>query len=461
MIVCLVGLLGVGILLVLGRKEELPKKMDVPKGQMLFYRAAGFVQRKLQRSSRKKSGDLFEIGRAANVIMILFTGLVLTAAGQMILTGKSRLIDSYTVERPQKGQGSRRRQFQVTIGEELETEPMEIVIKEREYTLLEKQKFLDEALSALPNVILGKNSSPDDVKEKVELPAKLAEDKVHVQWTLDPADLLDEQGNVVREISEEGELLQLHADLECEGETAFYEGVLRLMPPRYSAREKLVREVEKSVADAQQQSAREEVMNLPKEAAGETLTWSEKPQSVEGPGIVLTIAAAFGIWAALGREQESKKELRSRQLLLDYPAILFQLSMLLNAGMTMQNAFCKMALDYRNRKKGQVRYACEEMLVSYYEMQSGIPEARAYENFGKRCNENVYIRLGSMLSGNLQKGSQGLAKILQEEAAFSMEERRQLAKKLGEEAGTKLLMPMALMLLIVLVILMAPALLAF
>ena len=118
-------------------------------------------------------------------------------------------------------------------------------------------------------------------------------------------------------------------------------------------------------------------------------------------------------------------------------------------------------MEYRNRKKKKKHYAYEEMVSTYYEMQSGISEARAYENFGKRCGESVYIKLGSMLSGNLQKGSEGLAKLLQEEADLSMEERRRMAKKLGEEAGTKMLAPMMLMLLIVLVILMVPALIAF
>ena len=42
-----------------------------------------------------------------------------------------------------------------------------------------------------------------------------------------------------------------------------------------------------------------------------------------------------------------------------------------------------------------------------------------------------------------------------------MEERRNLAKKLGEQAGTKLLFPMMLMLLVVMVILMVPAMMSF
>jgi len=42
-----------------------------------------------------------------------------------------------------------------------------------------------------------------------------------------------------------------------------------------------------------------------------------------------------------------------------------------------------------------------------------------------------------------------------------MEERKSLARKLGEEAGTKLLLPMLLMLILVIVILMVPAILSF
>ena len=54
-----------------------------------------------------------------------------------------------------------------------------------------------------------------------------------------------------------------------------------------------------------------------------------------------------------------------------------------------------------------------------------------------------------------------MLKILEVEAVESFEERKELAKRIGEEAGTKLLFPMILMLLIVLVIVIVPAFLSF
>jgi hypothetical protein len=60
----------------------------------------------------------------------------------------------------------------------------------------------------------------------------------------------------------------------------------------------------------------------------------------------------------------------------------------------------------------------------------------------------------------LRKGTKGLTGLLNIEAIQAYEERKIRAKRLGEEAGTKLLLPMFLMLTVVLVIVIMPAFLA-
>ena len=90
-------------------------------------------------------------------------------------------------------------------------------------------------------------------------------------------------------------------------------------------------------------------------------------------------------------------------------------------------------------------------------MDSGVTESQSYENFGRRCDIQVYIRFGALLSQNLRKGTKGLSQLLKLESMQAFEERKARAKRLGEEAGTKLLLPMFLMLAIVLVIVIVPA----
>ena len=69
----------------------------------------------------------------------------------------------------------------------------------------------------------------------------------------------------------------------------------------------------------------------------------------------------------------------------------------------------------------------------------------------------AYVRLGALLSQNLRKGTKGLTQLLKTEALQAFEDRKANARRRGEEAGTKLLLPMFLMLSVVLVIVIVPA----
>ena len=46
------------------------------------------------------------------------------------------------------------------------------------------------------------------------------------------------------------------------------------------------------------------------------------------------------------------------------------------------------------------------------------------------------------MSQNLRKGTRGLTELLEREAEDAFEQRKNLAKKAGEEAGTKLMIPL-------------------
>ena len=66
-----------------------------------------------------------------------------------------------------------------------------------------------------------------------------------------------------------------------------------------------------------------------------------------------------------------------------------------------------------------------------------------------------------MLLQNRQKGNDKLLTMLQNEAEKAFAERQRRARITGNEAGTKLLMPMAMMLVVVLMIVLFPAVVSF
>ena len=146
-------------------------------------------------------------------------------------------------------------------------------------------------------------------------------------------------------------------------------------------------------------------------------------------------------------------EYRETELRLDYPEMLEQFILLMGAGLTIRGAWQKIALEYQKKYESgnrKYRFVYEEMLVTIRELESGMSERKAYELFGKRTGILAYMRFSTLLVQNLRKGSADLLRLLEYEAVDAFRERKEHAKKLGEEASTKLLMPMLLMLVVVL-----------
>lgn len=91
------------------------------------------------------------------------------------------------------------------------------------------------------------------------------------------------------------------------------------------------------------------------------------------------------------------------------------------------------------------------------EMDNGRGEIKAYQEFSERCDVQPYRKLVALLIAGQRVGSRRLMERLNEEADRVFAERKNAARRLGEEAGTKMLLPMMMMLIIVMGIVMAPA----
>ena len=211
-------------------------------------------------------------------------------------------------------------------------------------------------------------------------------------------------------------------------------------------------QIKEAVLEQEKSTRKNNSFTLPTEVEGRKLTWSQK-RNYTGLYVIFlgVMISVFLVY----REQEEKKKLqiqKQEELVRSYPAVVSKLNMLLGTGMTIRNAWEKIVLSCEG--KGIVY---EEMGIALNEMRSGISEGEAYERFGKRCGLTTYMKLGALLSQNLRKGSKGIADLLKVESIQAFENRKSIAKQRGEEAGTKLLMPMMGMLAVVLIMVMVPA----
>ena len=199
-------------------------------------------------------------------------------------------------------------------------------------------------------------------------------------------------------------------------------------------------------------------MSLPASVDGQQVIW-KYVTDFRAVGILLlgTILAML-CYAAEGQRKKEEDKARKKQMEFDYPQLISRFTLYLGAGLPVINAWSKIVQSYEEEEKRNGRREIyEEMAYTMHEISSGASESECYERFGERCGLTKYRKFGTLLSQNLKKGSRGISELLKQEAFQAFEERKDFAKKLGEEAGTKMLAPMFLMLGVVLVIIVVPA----
>ena len=391
----------------------------------------------------------------------LFFGTVLLSLAVVASVGKPKAEERYQMKRPSYGEGNLETEVEALVEGESERLAVPITVKERQYTQQELSELFAAYEERLPELILGDNESLDQVRSPLSLPDTLENGAISVSWYLEPSNYMNDQGEFEEEPPEEGSLVELCAILKYQEKEQEYRFFAKLYPREKTSGERLGQRLAEEAAREEERDPTAGEVLLPEEIDGKKIQWMTPGTPIVPLGAALLFVM---IWYLLTKDEKKLKEkveFRRRQMIMDYPMILYKMSMLLGAGMTIQGAFRKIAFHYKETRGNELHYAYEEMLNACYQMEKGTGEAAAYENFGQNCQDLRYIKFGSMLSQNLKKGSKGLSELLMREASLGMEERRNLARRMGEEAGVKLLLPMMLMLVLVMVILIVPSVLAF
>ncbi|MBP3200548.1 MAG: type II secretion system F family protein [Lachnospiraceae bacterium] len=165
---------------------------------------------------------------------------------------------------------------------------------------------------------------------------------------------------------------------------------------------------------------------------------------------------------AKDKEKEKEKiKRRIRLLELDFSQIISKILLYVSSGMTIRNSMIRLAEQYQKMmakdEKQEKRVAYEELVIVKNKLASGYSEIGAYEDMAKNINMRSYTRFLNIIIQSIKNGNKELKNILNMEVQDALYERKQNAKKLGEEAATKLVLPLMLMLSVIMVVIMVPA----
>lgn len=402
-----------------------------------------------------KKKQMVEIG--------LVFALLLLGAAYMEYTDRE-LGSSGEITRNAYGEGSREVGLVLNADTVAEDYSYTLTVEEVHVTEEEARQLFEEAEQEINDTFPDEGQTLDHVSGKVHMEESYVGGKVSAEWYLGSYAYLDYDGNAMEEkIPKEGVMLAAEAALTCGNYKESYQFSFMLYPKDLSDVEELVGEID-SYFDVQQSQEGVEVLTLPESVDGVTLRWGEASEHLTLK--ILLLEGLILVLLPLGMRSRAKAAEKKRQeeLMLDYPEIVSKFNVLVGSGMTIKQTWNTISAQYINkREKNTIKksIAFEEMARTDREIQDGESERIAYQRFGERIGISSYRRLVRLLISNLQKGNRGLCEQLGQEAETAFGERRMLAKRLGEEAGTKLLFPMILMLGIVIIIIIVPAMTGF
>lgn len=438
--------------------EKIYNLVKKKQGEYFVKKQPAFDMKSLYpgRNAEEKLKDYY-VKKVAYVLCIFTVGGLFAVL--VFLKGymENVIIEEKYIARNTYGEGER--QIDVTAGyADGSKEEISLSIGERQYTDEELEELYEQATEEISKLIFTDGAKADEVRSDLCLPDFVEGFPFELQWESDNLGLVDYDGTVYNEeLSEEGEIVNLYVSFRCYEFKREYVFPVHILPPLLSKEEMRRQALNQRIEENEKKSVYEKNYTLPEQINGEPVKWEETKEN--SAGIVWAIACAAAILVYCMKDYDLHKQVMFKQeeMFDCYPEIVNRLVLYVGAGMTVRNAWRKIATEHTKSQSGQKGYIYREMLFACYEMDNGVSEPEAYERFGKRCGIQQYIKLSTLLVQNMQKGNSTMLLQLKEEAENAFSQRMDRARKKGEEAGTKLLMPMMILFGMVMILIMIPA----
>ena len=375
--------------------------------------------------------------------------------------GGSADVENGVLYRNPCGQGDAVYEFYVEDeeGRELKTS---LTVPEQKMTEEEFHQRIPEMVETLCMEMLGENSSLNEVRSDLNLMTRLGDYGVSVSWRSQRPEVISRFGVIDQDaVDPMGTGIVLEAELRCGDSLETVEISIVVYPGEVPWEERF----QDSLIQLAGQDTETEKVMLPSEFEDCSLTYRSPDRGKNLILIVLGMIAAVFLHLKEKQDLQTKMKQREEDLMFSYQDLVSNFLILTGAGYPPKMAWKKITADMDamadEEKAGRSLVLLKEMQIAVNQMETGVSETRAYTDFGKRCQTRCYVRFASLLVSSVQTGGKNLRTMLEAEMEEAFRQRAELAKKKGEEASSKLLLPLFGMLGIVMIMVTAPAFLTF
>lgn len=414
-------------------------------------------------------------------LLILISGFILLIL--YLLFGKSKtILNNYYIKRNDLGQPDKEVKLYVNNNEDIKNLEISFKINSMRIDIETADKKFDELYNFILTDCLNKNTDFYNINSNLNFKNKY--DNINAIFSFEPTTddnenyieyynkynrTIDSLGNVNNKHFLDNETVSgniivqfntLVKDLETEYKSKKYVIPVIVKCPELNKSLEIRNQILNQIEYKNFTNQNEELVELPKIINNETINYKEK---FDWTILFIPIFTLFLIFIFNYNDKFKENEIKQkiqRKLEIDYPQIITKTLIFINSGMTIRNAMISIANNYLNKinyKDFERRKAYEELVIFKNKINNGYNEITALDDMSKNINDRNYTRFINILTQGIKNGSKDLKSILNMEVSDALFNRKMNAKKLGEEASTKLILPLLLMFFIILVVIIVPA----
>jgi len=380
---------------------------------------------------------------------------------------QKELLNGYYIRRNETGETDKT--VHLTASLDGDEHALTLNVVSRTYSGEEIEKMLPGFRDQLEQTIFPEGQQAEHVSDDLNLVQELTGYPFQIRWQSTKPLLLttsgrikdDELKKLLEETGESGIMVNLTAGVTYEDFSEELQYTVKIYPRNRNEAEALW-ELAEAEVNLRNAASEQEYLALPKAVGSYVLSYREE-KAVPAVGLILCgVILALFIYIRDDEKLIKRAAEKDEELKREYPQLISRLMLYLRAGLTLKNTWHRICEDYSERKKySGVEPVYEEMVKQDRKMQAGIGEVEAYRAFGDGLGQVRYKSLVSLLIQSLKTGNTQIRAQLERLMTEAFAEQKREAKVLGEKAGTKLLGPMFVMLIVVLVMILVPAAMSF
>lgn len=393
--------------------------------------------------------------------VLLFWGLIiLTLLTVGFAACRFMGTDTLTFERNSFGEGEK--EVSVILQKGKQEREHSLTLGEQELSPSEEQVLRKTFFQELETQMVGANVSLQKVSQKLCFEDSLAGWPFHITYTPEDAQYLLLDGSLGEKSTalRKGETIctAISVTAEYNSYTWSHNFEVTLVKKEVKQASPFADAV-RDLKEAEKETRKEKVYTVPSLAEGVSVERKE--------GISLPVLLMFGITVLVLVTFRDVSEIKNRErtcrkeTLRDFPVIVHLLALYMGAGLSFPSAINRISIDYRSRADGRKTYAFEELLRMDACLKLGEGQQEACMRWGRRFKESVYQKLSLTLLQVMAKGTREGRILMTHMEQEAFRQRIDQAKKEGEEASTKLLFPMIILLGMVMILVMFPAIVRF